>query len=85
MSENVIFEKRDNIGIITLNRENVLNAWNKDMRFKICNIFNLCDFIDTNQARLLFKIWSKTKFMTCFGEKNRAKNKISWRKVILKI
>jgi len=40
MSENIIFEKRDNIGIITLNRENVLNAWNKDMRFKICNIFN---------------------------------------------
>ena len=40
MSENIIFEKRNNIGIITLNRENVLNAWNKDMRFKICNIFN---------------------------------------------
>ena len=39
MAEEIIFEKKDNIGIITLNRENVLNAWNKNMRVKICNIF----------------------------------------------
>lgn len=39
MKDNIILEKKDNIGIITLNRENVLNAWNKEMRLKICDIF----------------------------------------------
>ena len=39
MNKSVLYEERDNIGIITLNRENVLNAWNKEMRIKICKIF----------------------------------------------
>ena len=39
MKDNIIFEKKDSIGIITFNRENVLNAWNKEMRLKVCDIF----------------------------------------------
>ena len=40
MSKSILYEERDNVGIITLNREKVLNAWNKEMRIKICKIFN---------------------------------------------
>tara|TARA_X000000368_G_C22992700_1_gene695092 strand:- start:621 stop:1373 length:753 start_codon:yes stop_codon:yes gene_type:complete len=40
MNKSVLYEERENIGIITLNRENVLNAWNKEMRIKICKIFS---------------------------------------------
>jgi enoyl-CoA hydratase/carnithine racemase len=32
MEKSIIFEETKKIGIITLNREQVLNAWNKDMR-----------------------------------------------------
>ena len=39
MDKSIIYEQRNNIGIITLNREKVLNAWNKEMRIKICKIF----------------------------------------------
>lgn len=39
MGKSIIFEEKNKIGIITLNREQVLNAWNKDMRLQICNIF----------------------------------------------
>ena len=40
MNKSILYEERDNVGIITLNREKVLNAWNKKMRIKICKIFN---------------------------------------------
>ena len=40
MNKSILYEERDNVGIITLNREKVLNAWNKEMRIKICKIFN---------------------------------------------
>ena len=39
MGKSIIFEETNKIGIITINREEVLNAWNKDMRLEICNIF----------------------------------------------
>ena len=39
MEKSIIFEETKKIGIITLNREQVLNAWNKDMRLQICDIF----------------------------------------------
>ncbi len=39
MNKSILYEERDNVGIITLNREKVLNAWNKEMRVKICKIF----------------------------------------------
>ena len=39
MGKSIIFEEKNKIGIITLNREQVLNAWNKDMRLQIFNIF----------------------------------------------
>jgi len=39
MGKSIIFEETNKIGIITLNREQVLNAWNKDMRLQICDIF----------------------------------------------
>ena len=39
MKQSIIFEEIKKIGIITLNREEVLNAWNKDMRLQICDIF----------------------------------------------
>ena len=40
MDKSILYEERNNIGIITLNREKVLNAWNKEMRLKICEIFS---------------------------------------------
>ena len=39
MYKNITFRIKDNIGILTLNRKNVLNAWNKQMRFEICDVF----------------------------------------------
>ena len=39
MNKSILYVERDNIGIITLNKEKVLNAWNKEMRIKICKIF----------------------------------------------
>ena len=39
MYKNITFKIKDNIGILTLNRKNVLNAWNKRMRFEICDVF----------------------------------------------
>jgi len=39
MKQNIIFEEINKIGVITLNREEVLNAWNKKMRLEICAIF----------------------------------------------
>ena len=39
MKQNIIFEEINRIGIITLNRQEVLNAWNKEMRLEICAIF----------------------------------------------
>ena len=39
MYKNITFKIKDNIGILTLNRKNVLNAWNKQMRFEICDVF----------------------------------------------
>ena len=39
MKQSIIFEEINRIGIITLNREEVLNAWNKEMRLEICDIF----------------------------------------------
>ena len=35
----IIFEEKNKIGIITLSKERVLNAWNKEMRTTICQIF----------------------------------------------
>ena len=37
--KSIIFEEIKKIGIITLNRKEVLNAWNKEMRIEICEIF----------------------------------------------
>ena len=39
MKQSIIFKEINKIGIITLNREKVLNAWNKEMRLKVCDIF----------------------------------------------
>ena len=39
MYKNITFKIKDNIGILTLNRKKVLNAWNKEMRFEICDVF----------------------------------------------
>ena len=39
MYKNITLKIKDNIGILTLNRKKVLNAWNKEMRFEICNVF----------------------------------------------
>jgi len=39
MYKNITFKIKDNIGILTLNRKKVLNAWNKQMRFEICDVF----------------------------------------------
>ena len=39
MKQSIIFQEKNIIGIITLNREEILNAWNKEMRLEICNIF----------------------------------------------
>ena len=39
MYKNITLKIKDNIGILTLNRKKVLNAWNKEMRFEICDVF----------------------------------------------
>lgn len=72
MSENIIFEKRDNVGIITLNRENVLNAWNKDMRLKICNIFD--EIKKNNQIKSIILTGSGEKAFCSGQDLNEFKN-----------
>ena len=39
IKQSIIFEEIKKIGVIKLNREEVLNAWNKEMRLEICEIF----------------------------------------------
>jgi enoyl-CoA hydratase/carnithine racemase len=39
IKKSIIFEEIKKIGVITLNRQEVLNAWNKEMRLEICEIF----------------------------------------------
>ena len=47
MNKSILYVERDNVGIITLNKEKVLNAWNKEMRIKICKIFKIILDINT--------------------------------------
>ena len=42
-SSKILFKIHSNTAVITLNNSKILNAWDSEMRNKICEIVNTCN------------------------------------------